>query len=144
MGGLAVRADRGIRRRELALAAVLALVFGAAPTVGDIGSCGQQATPLDETVFAAQRKELDCQKCTECGFTTETCLNACNPDKPSDVAWPDTCYPLDHDGVVCIDALEAASCKDYASFVSDVDPTTPTECQFCLDIPEAGVTQGEF
>jgi hypothetical protein len=134
----------GVRRRELALAAVLALVFGAAPTVGDVGACGQAATPLDEAVFAAQRKELDCQKCTECGLITKTCSNACDPSKPSDVAWPDTCFPLDHDGVVCIDALEAASCADYASFVSDVDPTTPTECQFCLDVPEGGVVVGDL
>ncbi len=140
----AARPLRAVRRRELALAAVLALVFGAAPTVGDIGACGQQATPLDEALFAAQRKELDCQKCTECGFKTQTCVNACNPDQPSDVGWPATCFPLDHDGVVCIDALEAASCGIYASFVSDVDPTTPTECQFCLDVPEAGVAVGDL
>jgi len=133
-----------VLRRELAFAAVLALLFGAAPTVGDIGACGQQATPLDEAVFAAQRKALDCQKCTECDLTTETCVDACDPSKPSDVAWPDTCFPLDHDGVVCIDALEAASCKDYASFVSDVAPTTPTECQFCLDVPEGGVVVGDL
>jgi hypothetical protein len=133
-----------VRRRELALAAVLALLFGAAPTVGDVGACGTKATPLDEAVFAAQRKALDCQKCTQCNLTTQTCIDACDPSKPSDVGWPDTCFPLDHDGVVCIDALEAASCKDYASFVSDVAPTTPTECQFCLDIPEAGIGVGEL
>ena len=131
------------RRRELAAVAVLALVFGAGPTVGDIGSCGQAATPLDEATFAAERKALDCQKCTQCGFTTQTCQNACNPAKPSDVAWPDTCFPLEHDGVVCLDALEAAGCSEYASFVSDVDPTTPTECQFCLVVPEGGIV-GDF
>lgn len=131
------------RRRELAVVAVLALVFGAGPTVGDIGSCGQAATPLDEATFAAERKALDCQKCEACGFTTQTCKNACNPDKPSDVAWPDTCFPLQHDGVVCLDALEAASCSTYASFVSDVDPTIPTECQFCLVVPEGGI-MGDF
>jgi hypothetical protein len=125
-------------------AAVLALVFGAAPTVGDVGSCGQKATPLDEAVFAAQRKALDCQRCTQCGLITQTCTDACDPSKPSDVGWPDTCFPLDHDGVVCIDALEAASCKDYASFVSDTAPTVPTECQFCLDIPEAGIVVGDL
>jgi hypothetical protein len=136
---------RGVGRGELVFAAALALVFGAAPTVGDVGSCGQQATPLDEAAFAAQRKALDCQKCTECGFTTQTCMNACDPSKPSDVGWPqNTCFPLDHDGVVCIDALEAASCGTYASFVSDTAPTTPTECQFCLDIPEGGVTVGDL
>jgi hypothetical protein len=46
--------------------------------------------------------------------------------------------------VVCIDALEAASCSDYASFVSDVAPTEPSECDFCRDIPDGGVIVGEF
>jgi hypothetical protein len=141
---MGARSSRPIRRRELALAAMLALLFGAAPTVGDVGSCGRKATPLDEAVFVAERKELDCQKCTKCGLTTETCLNACDPRKPSDVAWPDTCFPLAHDGVVCLDALEAAGCGDYASFVSDVAPTTPSECQFCLDVPEGGVVVGDL
>jgi hypothetical protein len=118
--------------------ALLALVFGAGPTVGDIGSCGQSAQPLDEATFAAERKALDCQKCTACHFATHACQNACNPDAPSNVSWPDTCFPLQQDGVVCIDALEAAGCSTYASFVSDVDPTIPTECDFCLIGPEAG------
>ena len=133
-----------VRRREIAFAAVLALVFGTAPTVGDVGACGHKATPLDEAVFAAQRKELDCQKCTKCSFSTQSCMNACDPGKPSDVGWPETCFPFDHDGVVCLDALEAASCSDYASFVSDVGPTTPTECQFCLDIPDSGTVVGDL
>jgi hypothetical protein len=132
-------AGAAVRRSELAFAAVLALVFGAAPTVGDIGSCGQQATPLDETTFAAQRKALDCRRCTQCGLTTQTCIAACDPTKPGDVAWPSTCFPLEHDGVVCIDALEAASCSDYASFVADVAPTVPTECDFCRNVPEGGI-----
>jgi hypothetical protein len=133
-----------VRRSELAFAALLALLFGAAPTVGDIGACGQQATPLDEATFAAQRKALDCRKCTQCGLTTQTCVTACDPALPSDVALPATCFPLTHDGAVCIDALQAASCSDYASFVSDVSPTEPSECQFCRDIPEGGITTGEF
>jgi hypothetical protein len=137
-------ARRGVRRHELAFAATLALLFGAAPTVGDIGACGEQATPLDEATFAAQRKELDCQRCTQCGLATQTCDAACDPSKLSDVGWPATCFPLARDGVVCIDALEAASCSDYASFVSDVAPTVPTECDFCRDIPEGGVIVGDL
>lgn len=133
-----------VRRSELAFAAVLALLFGAAPTVGDVGSCGQPATALDEATFAAERKALDCQKCTQCGLATQTCVAACDPTQPSDVAWPSTCFPLEHDGVVCIDALEAASCSAYASFVSDVAPTVPTECDFCRDLPEGGVTVGDL
>lgn len=133
-----------IRRRTLALCAVLAIVFGAGPTVGDIGSCGDQASPLDLATFQLQRKEADCQMCRQCGLMTQTCVNACNPRAPGDLSWPSTCYPLQHDGVVCIDALLAASCSDYASYVSDTNPTVPTECDFCHLVPDAGPTTGEL
>jgi hypothetical protein len=129
---------RAPSRIQLSVLAVLALVFGAAPTVGDIGSCNTPATPLDVAEFAAQRKAVDCQKCQSCGFQTMTCKNACNPNAPSDVSIPSTCFPLAHDGQVCLDALEATSCSGYASFVSDTDPTQPSECQFCLDVPDGG------
>jgi hypothetical protein len=132
------------RRRELAACALWALLFGAAPTVGDIGSCSEQAAPLDEATFAAQRKELDCQRCTQCGFTTKACTSACNPDAPPSVGWPNTCYPLVHDGTVCLDALEAASCSAYASYVSDVAPTVPTECDFCRVGFDASSAPGEL
>jgi hypothetical protein len=132
------------RRRELAACAVWALLFGAAPTVGDVGSCSEQAAPLDEATFAAQRKALDCQKCQQCGFTTKTCTSACNPDAPPSVGWPNTCYPLQHDGTVCLDALEVASCGAYASYVSDTGPTVPTECDFCHLPADASSTPGEL
>jgi hypothetical protein len=128
---------REVRRRDLALAGVLAVVFGAAPTVGDIGSCGQVATDLDEQSFAAARKQIDCQRCTGCGLTTQTCRNACDPTAPSNVGWPSTCHPLAHDGDVCLRALAAAGCGDYAAFVDDVAPTLPTECDFCHLVPPA-------
>ena len=105
---------RGIRRRDLALCALLALVFGAGPTVGDIGSCSDQAAALDLATFQAERKAADCRRCQQCGLTTQTCTRACNPRTPGDVSWPATCYPLAHDGVVCLDALLAASCDAYA------------------------------
>ncbi len=133
-----------VRRRELALCAVLALVFGAAPTVGDVGSCGDQASSLDLATFRAERKAVDCARCTQCGLTTSACAAACNPRAPSTVSWPSTCYPLQHDGVVCIDALEAASCADYASYVSDDAPTLPTECDFCHLFPETGPGVGDL
>ena len=132
------------RRIELLICVVWAVVFGAGPTVGDVGSCSDTATALDEATFAAERKALDCQKCTACGFTTQACKNACNPKAPSSVAFPSTCQPLTHDGVVCIDALQAAGCSTYAAYVSDVDPTVPTECDFCHDVPEAGVGVGDL
>lgn len=137
-----------VRRRELVLAGVLAVVFGAAPTVGDIGSCGQAATDLDVRSFAAARKQLDCQRCTECGLTTreptaQRCGAACDPTAASDVAFPATCHPLAHDGDVCLRALGAASCADYAAFVDDVAPTVPSECDFCHLVPEGGITAGD-
>jgi hypothetical protein len=134
-----------IRRRDLALCALLAVVFGAGPTVGDIGACSDQASALDLATFQAERKAVDCQRCRQCGLMTQWCVAACNPNAPSPVSWPtSTCFPLAHDGVVCIDALQAASCADYASYVSDTDPTVPTECDFCHLVPEAGVPVGDL
>lgn len=130
-------------RRELAFAALLALLFGAAPTVGDVGSCGKTATDLDEATFARARKTVDCQRCTECGLKTRTCQAACDPNAPNDVAWPATCHPVFHDGEVCVRALLAASCSDYASFVDDVAPTVPTECDFCHLGLDAGGELGD-
>jgi hypothetical protein len=119
------------RRRDLAACALVALVFVAAPTPGDVGGCGATATPLNEGAFARGRKTVDCRRCTSCGLATERCKRACDPSAPSDVAFPSTCHPLFHDGEVCLDALLAASCSDYASYVDDVAPATPTECDFC-------------
>jgi hypothetical protein len=110
----------------------------AAPTVGDIGSCSTTPTLLDEGLYANARKVIDCRRCTECGLTTRTCVRACNQNLPSDVSWPSTCHPLFHDGDVCVRALEAASCSDYAGFVDDVAPTQPSECDFCHLVPEGG------
>jgi hypothetical protein len=125
-------------RRELALAAVLAVAFGMAPTVGDVGGCGVQASELDARAFALARKEIDCQRCTACGLATSTCAAACDPAAPSRVGWPSSCHPLAHDGDVCLHALRAAGCGDYATFVDDVAPAEPSECDFCHLVPEAG------
>ena len=127
-------------RGPLALLAALALVFGMAPTVGDIGSCGSPATDLDPGSFAAGRKSVDCQRCTECRLSTQTCRNACDPNAPGTAGWPSTCHPLLQDGEVCLRALLSASCSDYASFVDDAAPTAPTECDFCRLVPESGAT----
>jgi hypothetical protein len=132
-----------IRRGEVAFAAVLAFVAGAAPTVGDVGSCGTAASGLDVPAFLAERKALDCERCGDCGLVTLACASACDPKAPSAVTIPATCFPLQHDGDVCLRALEHASCGDYASFVSDDAPTVPSECDFCHVVPEAG-PQGEF
>jgi hypothetical protein len=115
----------------VAIAAVLAIVFGAAPTVGDVGGCGTTASDLDPGLFARLRKQIDCQRCGMCGLATRTCKAACDPGVPPTAAWPATCHPLAQDGDVCVRALRAASCSDYAAFVDDVAPTNPTECDFC-------------
>jgi hypothetical protein len=139
-------APRGsfIRRSEVGFAAALAIALCTAPTVGDVGGCGVQASDLSADSFAAQRKQLDCQRCTDCALSTNACRVACDPKARNDVGWPATCHPLEHDGDVCLRALRAASCSDYASFVDDTAPTVPTECDFCHRVPEAGPLGGEL
>ena len=132
-----------VRRRELALAGVLALVLGAAPTVGDIGSCGRVPADLDPQGFESARKAIDCRRCSECRLTSSICPDVCDPNIPSHVGWPPTCHPIEHDGEVCLRALQAASCSDYAGFLNDVAPSVPTECDFCHLIPEAGILVGD-
>jgi hypothetical protein len=108
---------------------VLAVVFGMAPTVGDIGSCGQSPDPLDARVFFNVKAHTDCRRCDECGLSTHLCTSAC--DDPPAVAFPDGCSPLVHDGEVCLQALLHASCDDFASYVDDSAPSAPSECLFC-------------
>jgi hypothetical protein len=108
----------------------LALFFSAAPTAGDIGSCGQAPDDLDGEKFFGSKQALDCRRCGECGFTTKACDRACAPALEQS-AFPAGCYPLVHDGEVCLDALTAASCKEYEAYVADEGATVPTECNFC-------------
>jgi hypothetical protein len=117
-----------IRLRDRVRLGVVALLFLAAPTAGDIGSCNQKAEDLNATKFFENKQALDCDRCFECRLTTAACLAACGP---ATGAFPEGCFPLVHDGEVCLDALLLASCEDYASFMDDVSPTTPTECDFC-------------
>jgi hypothetical protein len=102
-----------------------------APTPGDVGGCGSEAVLLDRASYEATRRQKDCQRCEECGVTTARCARACDPAKPQDLFVPPSCLPLLHDGQVCIRALGAASCADFATYVDDVAPRTPSECQFC-------------
>ncbi len=127
-----------IARRTVVLTAAVALVFGAGPTVGDVGACGTTATDLDESVFASEKKGLDCRRCHDCAISTSRCMSACDPRQPSDFFLPTTCHPLAHDGDVCLHALESASCSDYAGYEDDLAPTTPSECDFCLLVPDGG------
>jgi hypothetical protein len=122
-----------MRRRtsasELARVALVSLLFLAAPTAGDIGSCNQTATDLDATKFFAQKQDLDCTRCLDCSIVSKACELACG--KPFAPSFPKGCYPVVHDGEVCLDALEIASCDAYASYMADLGATIPTECDFC-------------
>jgi hypothetical protein len=128
---------RPIRRGEVARLALVALFFLAAPTAGDIGGCGQAAEDLDPVKFFDNKQTIDCQRCTACGITSNACTLACGPALP--ITFPPRCYPLVHDGEVCLDALQVASCVAYQTFMADQAATIPTECDFCPP-RDAGVT----
>lgn len=117
--------------RSQKIGAALLLVFSMAPAAGNIGSCGQEAEVLDANKFLAAKANIDCARCAECTLFTAVCTAACNDPPPTDAAFPEPCLPLVHDGEVCLDALHAASCDDYASYVADSGATIPTECNFC-------------
>jgi hypothetical protein len=108
----------------------LALLFCLAPTAGNIGSCGQEAVLLDESKFFANKQYVDCSRCTECAIFTGQCDAACGPIAVVG-QFPEGCFPLVHDGEVCLDALGVADCDDYASYMADQGATTPHECNFC-------------
>ncbi len=122
-------------RPSLLLRVVVAClgVLAMAPTVGDVGGCGSEAQLLDAASFSNARKAQDCNRCQECGVPTERCARACDPAKPPDITVPDSCRPLLRDGQVCLRALAAASCDTFASYVDDVAPRSPSECQFCRE-----------
>jgi hypothetical protein len=109
-------------------------LFCLAPTAGDVGGCGTTPTALDPGIFAAARKTEDCQRCTACGLSTPRCLRACDPGAPPETIVPSTCAPLQHDGEVCLRALDAASCSSYATYVDPIAPATPSECDFCRNV----------
>jgi len=125
---------RGWRSPKKWLVVCLAILC-AAPTAGDIGSCGQKAVSLDLGKFSAEKELIDCTRCQDCGLNTNACKKACDK-KLDEVPFPDGCFPLVHDGEVCLDELFVASCSDYEGFVRDQAPSIPTECNFC---PPRGV-----
>ena len=114
---------------ERLILALAALFFLAAPTAGDFGCFATPAADLDPHKFFLAKQADDCAACTQCGFTTAYCMRACGA--PMGGTFPDLCYPLVQDGEVCLRALEASSCGDYASYVADQGATVPTECDFC-------------
>jgi len=117
-------------RRRHGLAVVLFVFLGMAPTVGDIGSCGQAADDLDAPTFFALKAQTDCTHCRECSLAGKRCDYACGSD-PLPTSFPAGCHPLVHDGEVCLRALLEASCDAYTSYMNDAAPTAPSECQFC-------------
>jgi len=130
MGAIAVsEARKPVGRISVGFAIVLAL-FAAAPTVGDVGSCGQKAEPLDATKFFAERLDDTCARCQECDLATRACVRACDKKLGRPTSFPAGCHPIVHDGEVCLRAIEALSCASFGDLVSD-DPIVPTECDFC-------------
>jgi hypothetical protein len=123
-----------VSRQRLVVVVVLGLLC-MAPTAGDIGGCGTEAKSLDPEGYAYARKRMDCQRCQECGINTARCQRSCDPNAAPDTAIPSTCQPLYHDGEVCIRVLSSASCSTYASYVDDLAPSTPSECEFCKIAP---------
>lgn len=115
----------------LGLVVVTLGLLSLAPTAGDVGGCGASVEELDEARFARARKLVDCQRCTECGIATERCKAACDPKAPNEVGFPARCYPLLHDGEVCLNALLASSCSTYELYVDDAVRAIPSECEFC-------------
>jgi hypothetical protein len=122
------------RRRRL-LPTVIAVLLCAAPVPGDIGSCGQPVQRLDPIQFFGKKKTIDCLRCNDCGIETTACVDACKRAVPAAASFPQDCSPLVHDGEVCLRALLDASCDDYATYVADVGPVVPTECNFCPGAP---------
>jgi hypothetical protein len=108
-----------------------------APTVGDTGGCGRTATELARDSYASARKRQDCEGCGRCGITTPRCERACDAAQLPEIVLPVTCRPLLHDGEVCLRALGAAPCDVFATYVDDVAPATPTECEFCVVPPSS-------
>ncbi|MDB4945259.1 MAG: hypothetical protein JWP97_4793 [Labilithrix sp.] len=134
------------RRAWSALVMVLG-VCAMAPTVGDTGGCGRTATELDRDAYANGRKIIDCRRCQDCGITSGRCTRACDPAAEPDIQLPASCRPLYHDGEVCIRALDSASCEAFATYVDEVAPAIPSECDFCrvtaAGAPGDGGTPGE-
>jgi len=116
-------------RLKLALGFV-ALAFCAAPVPGDVGGCGQEAQELDPVTFFATKQDIECQHCGECELATVACKRACGSALVQS-EFPKDCVPLVHDGEVCLRALLNGSCEDFRGYMSDVDPSAPTECNFC-------------
>jgi len=117
-------------RRTTGAVALWSLVLLTAPVAGDIGSCNQAIEELDPALFFAEKQRVDCERCLDCELQTQACSAAC-AGAPLPAGFDPGCYPLAQDGEVCLRALRAASCDEYARYVDDEAPEAPTECNFC-------------
>jgi hypothetical protein len=121
------------RRLWLVLLALACL----APTPGDIGGCGQPARLLGPRQFFEKKRALDCAACSVCEIRGRTCSSVCTAPVPTE--FPRGCFPLVHDGEVCLRALSYSSCDDYVKYLDDRSPQVPTECDFCPLLADGGV-----
>ena len=128
---------RSVGKRSI-LAAALFGALSLAPTVGDIGGCGTEPEELSSARYGRARKNLECERCRECSLGSNRCRRACDAKKEPEVVLPQTCRPLVHDGTVCLRALLALSCDEFAGAVDDRAPRTPGECLFCVETSDAG------
>ena len=129
-------------RADVLRLAACVIFFAAAPTAGDIGGCGQAENDLDPVKFFTLKQQVDCDRCQACAIPTNACKRSCDPGLLFTDFEPG-CVPLEHDGEVCIDALAAAGCSDYRSYMADEGSTIPTECNFCPPQLDAGVADAE-
>jgi hypothetical protein len=131
------------RLRRLGLLA-LCLLFGLlclAPTPGDIGGCGAPADLLGARPFFEKKRDIDCGACSQCGIHNRTCDALCSEPIPN--AFPRGCFPLVHDGEVCLRALSYSSCEQYRTYLDDRAPRTPSECDFCPVLSDGGARRDE-
>jgi hypothetical protein len=120
------------RRFWLALCCLVCL----APTPGDLGGCGQEPRLLGARRFFEEKREVDCSACSTCGIVNRTCSSVCTD--PVTAAFPEGCFPLVHDGEVCLRALSYSTCEEYAGYLDDRAPRIPSECDFCPRRSDAG------
>jgi hypothetical protein len=116
--------------RPAILVAMMLALITMAPTVGDVGGCGGEAAPLDASKYFRERLRVECDRCRECGLFGAACTRACDPRTVVPSSFPPGCRPVEHDGLVCVRALEALACDAFIDVV-DPQPIVPTECDFC-------------
>lgn len=129
------------RRGVLALSCLGCSLLCLAPTPGDIGGCGQPPELLGARAFFQKKREVDCSACDACAIRNRTCSTVCTDSVPSE--FPRGCFPLVHDGEVCLRALRYSSCDEYRSYLDDAEPRLPSECDFCPTLTDGGARRSE-